>query len=167
MYYALSLNTGRLPGSIFLNTFLLNIVEIPANLVTIFVMEKYGGRVTLGCFTAFAGISSFAMIPFMFHEGALLLHFFTFCFEPNSERNCVLIYRQWVCRDSSRHTWKRPDNGVLQHSVCGNSGDLPDKNQESSNGNISFFWSSEQHGIFIPGWHYGGHIYGQKHLQTS
>lgn len=77
MYYALSLNTGRLPGSIYLNTFMLNIVEIPANVVTILVMEKYGGRVTLGYFTAFAGISSFAMIPFMFHEGT---HFTFFCF---------------------------------------------------------------------------------------
>ena len=33
VYYGLSLNTGRLPGSVYVNSLLMGAVEIPANLL--------------------------------------------------------------------------------------------------------------------------------------
>jgi OCT family organic cation transporter-like MFS transporter 4/5 len=70
MYYALSLNAGRLPGNIFLNMFLLAGVEIPANLAAAFLLERLGRRPTLGCGTILGAISSLLMIPFMFIPNA-------------------------------------------------------------------------------------------------
>lgn len=69
MYYALSLNAGRLPGNIFFNMFLLAVVEIPANLMAVFLLDRVGRRLTLGVSTLLAGISSLLMIPFMFIPG--------------------------------------------------------------------------------------------------
>ena len=69
MYYALSLNAGRLPGDIFLNMFLLAVVEIPANLIALPLLERAGRRLTLSVSMLLAGISSLLMIPFMFVEG--------------------------------------------------------------------------------------------------
>lgn len=71
MYYALSLNAGRLPGDIFLNMFLLAVVEIPANILAVPLLERVGRRLTLGVSTLSAGISSLLMIPFMYINGQL------------------------------------------------------------------------------------------------
>lgn len=71
MYYALSLNAGRLPGDIFLNMFLLAAVEIPANLLAVPLLDKVGRRLTMGISMLLAGISSLLMIPFMFMQGKL------------------------------------------------------------------------------------------------
>ena len=40
IYFALSLNSGSLSGDVFVNTFLLGLVEIPANLINMFVLHK-------------------------------------------------------------------------------------------------------------------------------
>jgi MFS transporter, OCT family, solute carrier family 22 (organic cation transporter), member 4/5 len=69
MYYALSLNAGRLPGDVFLNMFLLSVVEIPANMLAVPLLERVGRRLTLGVSTLSAGLSSLLMIPFMFITG--------------------------------------------------------------------------------------------------
>ena len=39
IYFALSLNSGSLSGDIFLNTFLLGAVEIPAGLLNMYVLQ--------------------------------------------------------------------------------------------------------------------------------
>jgi len=72
MYYALSLNAGRLPGNIFVNMFLLAFVEIPANLIAVPLLERVGRRLTLSVSMLLAGISSVLMIPFMFIPGQWL-----------------------------------------------------------------------------------------------
>jgi len=72
MFYALSLNAGRLPANIFFNVFLLSVVEIPANLTAAFLLERVGRRRTLGVSTMLGGFTSFLMIPFMFSSGQSL-----------------------------------------------------------------------------------------------
>ena len=62
IYYGLSLNTGTLVGSVYLNTFLSGAVEIPANLLCILFMEKIGRKITLsGSFIA-GGVACLLMI---------------------------------------------------------------------------------------------------------
>jgi len=69
MFYALSLNASRLPGSVFLNTFLLCVVEIPANLAAAVLLERVGRRLTVAVSTVLGGLASLSMIPFMFIAG--------------------------------------------------------------------------------------------------
>jgi len=72
MFYALSLNAGRLPGSVFFNVFLLSVIEIPANVSAAFLLERVGRRPTLGVSTILGGLVSFLMIPLTFFSGQYL-----------------------------------------------------------------------------------------------
>lgn len=67
MYYALSLNTGSLAGSIYLNTALMGLVEIPANILCYFTLNwrVTGRRVTCGGGLLLAGLSLFLSTPFI------------------------------------------------------------------------------------------------------
>ncbi|ELU10457.1 hypothetical protein CAPTEDRAFT_117682, partial [Capitella teleta] len=65
IYYGLSLNTGRLPGSVYLNSFLMSAVEFPANLVGIFLLSRIGRKWTTGGATLMAGVSTLICIPFL------------------------------------------------------------------------------------------------------
>lgn len=75
MYYALMLNTGYLPGDIFLNSFLLTVIEIPANFLTMYFLGRIGRRLTLGLSMIFGAISSVLMIPLMFFSGRVTFLF--------------------------------------------------------------------------------------------
>ena len=68
MFYGLSLNSGRLPGDVFLNTFLLSFVEVPANIICIFLLDKAGRRPTVGVFMLIGGILTFLCIPFLIFD---------------------------------------------------------------------------------------------------
>ncbi|ELT90485.1 hypothetical protein CAPTEDRAFT_108874 [Capitella teleta] len=65
IYYGLSLNTGRLPGSVYLNSFLMSAVEVPANLLGIFLLSRIGRKWTTGGATLMAGFSTIICIPFL------------------------------------------------------------------------------------------------------
>ena len=67
MYWALSFNTGSLSGNIYLNTFLLGIVELPALLLSYYCMgwPRLGRRLTCGFALLVAAASSFLTIPFI------------------------------------------------------------------------------------------------------
>jgi len=69
MFYALSLNAGRLPGDVFINMFLLSVVEIPACFIAAVLLERVGRRLTVGVSTILGGTASFLMIPFMIFSG--------------------------------------------------------------------------------------------------
>jgi len=72
MFYALSLNAGRLPGSVFINVFLLSVIELPANLAAACLLERAGRRRTVGVSTILGGLTSFLMIPFIIFHGQSL-----------------------------------------------------------------------------------------------
>ncbi|CAD5125232.1 DgyrCDS13470 [Dimorphilus gyrociliatus] len=63
MYYGLSLNIGTIAGSIYLNTFLLGIVEVPALTLGIYLMGRVGRKPTVASACLFAGLSGFILIP--------------------------------------------------------------------------------------------------------
>jgi OCT family organic cation transporter-like MFS transporter 4/5 len=77
MYYALSLNAGSLPGSVYFTTFLAGAVEVPANLIAMFFMAWHvtGRRLTCSLSLIIAGAASLISIymilesknGFMFH----------------------------------------------------------------------------------------------------
>ena len=69
VYYGLSLNTGDLVGSVFLNTFISGFVEVPANIICIFTMAYIGRKPTLAWAYIVAGVSAFLCIPFLGNEG--------------------------------------------------------------------------------------------------
>ena len=69
MYYGFSLNTGALAGDIFLNTFLMGAVEVPANLIAIALLATAGRRVALGGGLLFGGLASAISIPFVLQTG--------------------------------------------------------------------------------------------------
>ena len=68
MYYGLALNTGTLAGDIYLNTFLMGAVEIPANIIAIIILNKVGRRVAVGGGLLFGGIATFISIPFVLRD---------------------------------------------------------------------------------------------------
>ena len=67
MYWALSLNTGSFSGNIYLNSFLMSLVEIPATFLAHFFMSwpPSGRRWTTGVSLLVASASSFLTIPFI------------------------------------------------------------------------------------------------------
>ena len=69
VYYGLSLNTGDLVGSVFLNTFISGFVEVPANVICIFTMAYIGRKPTLAWAYIVAGATAFLCIPFLEDEG--------------------------------------------------------------------------------------------------
>jgi hypothetical protein len=69
VYYGLSLNTGTLVGSLYLNTFISGFVEIPANIICIFTMYYAGRKPSLAWSYIVAGVSAFLCIPFLDNEG--------------------------------------------------------------------------------------------------
>ena len=71
LYYALSLNAESLAGDVYLNTFLLGAVEIPANLITLVLMDMklFGRRRTNSGALFLAGISSLICVPLVITLG--------------------------------------------------------------------------------------------------
>ncbi|ELU05582.1 hypothetical protein CAPTEDRAFT_153730 [Capitella teleta] len=68
VYYGLSLNVGRLPGSVYLNSFLLSGVELPGYLTGIFLLERIGRKKTTGGSTMLAGFATILCIPFLLNS---------------------------------------------------------------------------------------------------
>ena len=64
IFYALSMNAGSLSGNIFLNSFLLGLVEIPANALFMFTINvpRIGRRISLVIASLIAGIFCLAVI---------------------------------------------------------------------------------------------------------
>ena len=63
VYYGLSLGTGSLPGSLYLNFFLSGLVELPANILC-HVTLNYIGRKAMHIFCMFASaVSLISLIP--------------------------------------------------------------------------------------------------------
>ncbi|XP_077987759.1 organic cation transporter protein-like isoform X2 [Glandiceps talaboti] len=56
VYYGVSLNTSSLAGNEYLNFFLAGMVEIPATLASIFLVDRYGRTITLSLFCILSGI---------------------------------------------------------------------------------------------------------------
>lgn len=65
LWYSLSFNTGKLPGSIYLNTLLVSLVEIPANFIVMFCLNWHvlGRRWTNAGSLIAAGIINFCIVP--------------------------------------------------------------------------------------------------------
>ena len=76
MFYGLSLNSGRLPGDVFLNTFLLSAVEIAGNLLCAYLLEKIGRRLTVGGALLVGGFLTLGCVPFLIFEGECWLEAF-------------------------------------------------------------------------------------------
>jgi len=70
VYYALALNAGSLHGNIFINTFIMGAVDIPAFLLCMFLVQwKRTGRRWTGCLgLTGAGLSSFLCIPMIIYS---------------------------------------------------------------------------------------------------
>lgn len=77
MYYALSLNAGSLPGSVYVTTAIAGAVEVPANFLAIFCMgwKLTGRRLTCSISLLIAGAASLISI-YMILEGKQLIHAF-------------------------------------------------------------------------------------------
>jgi hypothetical protein len=65
MYYGLSLNTGSLPGDIYVNVIISGAVEVPALIIGFRLMnwERTGRRISGFAEFLVAGVSSFLCIP--------------------------------------------------------------------------------------------------------
>ena len=63
VYYGLSFNTNSLGGNIYLNFFLMGLVEIPAYLLTIKILRDYGRRIPLAIAMAGAGVAFLVSLP--------------------------------------------------------------------------------------------------------
>jgi len=83
IYYALALNTGTLYGNIYLNTFLSGLVEIPAYILAIWMMERkfLGRRLTVSLSFLAGGIVAFLCIPLILLSKYALIQtqLITFC----------------------------------------------------------------------------------------
>ena len=64
IYYSMSFNTGSLAGSVYLNTFLSGLVEIPAYIGSLPFMYKLGRKYTQMGGLIFSGCACFICIPF-------------------------------------------------------------------------------------------------------
>ena len=72
IYYGLSLNSGALAGNVYINTFLLGAIEIPANILC-FVFSNWIGRTwTIGLSLLLAAAASGIQIPLILVGGGWL-----------------------------------------------------------------------------------------------
>ena len=71
VYYGLSYNTGALSGNLYVNTAMSGFVEIPANLLTLYLLTKAGRKYTLAIFLILAGLANFICIPFIYTSDEL------------------------------------------------------------------------------------------------
>ena len=76
MFYGLSLNIGSLTGDLFLNSFLMAAVEIPANLLCMLMMGKLGRRVSICGALLFAALTMFGNIPLLYRKGTQMIYYF-------------------------------------------------------------------------------------------
>ena len=66
VYYGLSYNTGSLSGNLFINTAISGAVEIPANLLAMYLLTKAGRKYTQAVSLIMAGVANFVCIPFIY-----------------------------------------------------------------------------------------------------
>ena len=66
VYYGLSYNTGSLSGNLFINTAISGAVEIPANLLAIYLLTRAGRKYTQAVSLILAGMANFICIPFIY-----------------------------------------------------------------------------------------------------
>ncbi|XP_005105172.2 organic cation transporter protein [Aplysia californica] len=72
VYYALLFNTSNLSGSIYLNFFLINCVDVVANLIAFFLLEKLGRKMSYCGFMLTATLSCLiTILPFFLASGDL------------------------------------------------------------------------------------------------
>ena len=73
VYYGLSFNTNSLGGDMYLNFVLIGVVEIPAYILTMFVLRKFGRRLPLSFAMLGAGLAFLFTLPFASIEKLLWL----------------------------------------------------------------------------------------------
>ena len=73
MYYGISLNVGNLAGDVHLNSFLIALVEVPANIVCIILLKTLGRRWSVSMALVFAGVMMFGTIPLIGRKGKNLI----------------------------------------------------------------------------------------------
>ena len=78
-YFALSLNSGSLAGDVFLNTFVMGVIETPANIISLFCMNMslFGRRWTNALSLIIAGVASLIAVPLLITSGGE--HAYTIC----------------------------------------------------------------------------------------
>ena len=83
-YYGLSLNAGSLAGNIYLNSFLLGLVEIPAVLLCVVIINRrpLGRRLTVSFSAILFGASGLLIAIFILSDGQLM-NLFMFKIFPN------------------------------------------------------------------------------------
>ncbi|XP_068750437.1 organic cation transporter protein-like [Montipora capricornis] len=62
VFFGISLNVGNLAGDMYLNFFILSIVELPGSLLMWFFMARFGRRITYASFMVFGGLAGILVI---------------------------------------------------------------------------------------------------------
>ncbi|KAF0294957.1 Solute carrier family 22 member 21 [Amphibalanus amphitrite] len=70
MYYGLMLSFSDMSGSLFVNFFLLSVVELPSNLLALYVCGRFGRRPTQLVFFVLSAAAMFGIIPLKFVPGS-------------------------------------------------------------------------------------------------
>lgn len=69
VYFGINLNVGNLAGDMYLNFFILCIVEIPGALLLWFLMSRYGRRIPYAAFMIFGGVAGMLVLAVPSDEG--------------------------------------------------------------------------------------------------
>ena len=73
VYFGLMLNVQRLVGNIFINVFLMSLVDVPALLIGAWSSARLGRRFTLVVALVFSGLANYGCIPLLVTKGGGLL----------------------------------------------------------------------------------------------
>ena len=68
MYYGLMLSFTDMSGNLFLNFFLLSAVELPSNVLALYVCNRFGRRPTQLVFFGLSAAAMLGIIPLKFGE---------------------------------------------------------------------------------------------------
>ena len=68
MYYGLMLGFSAMSGNLFLNFFLLSVVELPSNVLALYVCNRFGRRPTQLVFFCLSGAAMLGVIPLQYGE---------------------------------------------------------------------------------------------------
>lgn len=95
-YFGLLKNTENLSGSIFLNFFFGALVEVPALLSCIFLLDRFGRKKLYISFIVTGGICAIITIfPLMYAAEGKIIHFFFFSILSK----LVVLYILWRVKD--------------------------------------------------------------------
>ena len=112
LYYGLTLNTGGFGLDLYLTQFIFGVVEIPAILSSLFLMQHFGRKIPQAGFLFFGGVTCFMVLAIPKGTFKTFVMFFLFVF-------LLLRLKFLKCVSDMHYVFNRSSSGGHNHCLTG------------------------------------------------